>query len=51
MLILKYIQIDSSPDDMKALLQETKQLSMYIVNEIKSWNTKVDNLQAGNINK
>ncbi|GAA5806131.1 hypothetical protein HPULCUR_011660 [Helicostylum pulchrum] len=37
---------NSSPDDMKALLQETKQLSMYIVNEIKSWNTKVDNLQA-----
>ncbi|KAG2237013.1 hypothetical protein INT48_001780 [Thamnidium elegans] len=31
---------------MTALLQETKRLSTYIVNEIKSWNTKVDNLQA-----
>ncbi|KAI8095998.1 hypothetical protein BDF21DRAFT_458246 [Thamnidium elegans] len=37
---------NSNPDDMTALLQETKRLSTYIVNEIKSWNTKVDNLQA-----
>ncbi|GAA5811362.1 hypothetical protein MFLAVUS_004796 [Mucor flavus] len=40
------LSTNSDPDDMKVLLQETKKLSTYIVNEIKSWNTKVDNVQA-----